>query len=162
MLFLGLHDRARSLMAERIMQREGRGRFRAYSAGVDPADAAHPMALQWLRNLKYDVAGLRPKHWRELTEAEPPLAFDFVFTLSDEAHGEMVAGWPGQSITSHWEIPDPVLTDDDDAEQGAAFADAYRMLWNRITVFVNLPLASIDHLSIQRHLRAISEQAETA
>lgn len=155
-LFLCTGNSARSIIAECILNRVGRGRFRGFSAGSHPKGEVHPFALQLLRNLNHDVSGLRSKSWDELAQPGAP-RMDFVLTVCDAAAAEVCPVWPGQPMTAHWGIPDPAAVRGNDAEIAAAFADAYRMLNNRIGIFVSLPIHSLDALALQRELRAIGE-----
>jgi protein-tyrosine-phosphatase len=155
-LFLCTGNSARSIMAEAILSREGARRFRAYSAGSQPKGAVHPAALALLRRMNFDVSRFRSKSWNEFTGADAP-KLDFVFTLCDDAAAEICPVWPGQPMTAHWGIPDPAAAKGNEAEVNLAFADAFRMLTNRISIFVNLPLRSLDQLSLQERLDAIGK-----
>jgi arsenate reductase len=157
-LFLCTGNSARSILAEAVLNRLGRGRFRAYSAGSFPRGAVHPFALELLRRQDYDVAGLRSKSWDEFAGSGAP-ELDFVFTVCDNAANEVCPVWPGQPMTAHWGLPDPAAVEGTDVEKRVAFAETMRMLHNRIGVFVNLPLASLDKLSLQRKLHAIGTDA---
>ena len=150
-LFLCTGNSARSIIAEAIMNRLGQGTFRAYSAGSQPKGAVHPRALELLRKLNYDVSGFRSKSWQEFAQPGAP-QLDFVFTVCDNAAAESCPVWPGQPMTAHWGIPDPAAVTGNDAEIGLAFADAYRMLNSRISIFVSLPLRSLDRLALQKRL----------
>jgi arsenate reductase len=150
-LFLCTHNSARSIFAECIMNRVGAGRFRAYSAGSMPSGTINPHAISLLRNLNYKTDDLRSKAWDEFA-AEGAPELDFVFTVCDNAAGEICPLWPGQPMNAHWGIPDPSAATGSDAEIAFAFSDAFRQLNNRITLFCALPLASIDRLSLQRRL----------
>jgi arsenate reductase len=153
-LFLCTGNSARSIMAEAILNRAGQGRFRAFSAGSQPKGQVHPYALDLLERLHYDLTGLRSKSWKEFSEPGAP-KLDFVFTVCDNAAAETCPVWPGQPMTAHWGIPDPAAATGTEAEVRLAFADALRMLTNRINIFVALPLRSLDQLSLQRRLDAI-------
>jgi arsenate reductase len=153
-LFLCTGNSARSVMAEVILNRAGQGKFKAYSAGSQPKGRIHPYTLDLLRNLHYDVSGLRSKSWLEFAQPDSP-KLDFVFTVCDNAAGETCPVWPGQPMTAHWGIPDPAAAEGSEAEIRYAFADALRMLTNRINIFVSLPLAKLDTLSLQKRLDAI-------
>jgi arsenate reductase len=155
-LFLCTGNSARSILAEAILNRLGEGRFRAHSAGSFPKGAVHPLALDLLQRENHPTAALRSKSWDEFAApGAPPL--DFVFTVCDQAAGEACPVWPGQPMTAHWGLPDPAAVDGTPAEQGLAFADTYRRLERRIGAFVNLPLASLDRMALQRRLVAIGE-----
>jgi protein-tyrosine-phosphatase len=160
-LFLCTGNSARSILGEAILNREGRGRFKAYSAGSHPKGQVHPYSIDLLRNLHYDTSGFRSKSWDEFAEPGAP-ALDFVFTVCDDAAKESCPVWPGQPMTAHWGVPDPAAVEGTEAVKREAFAEAYRMLYNRISLFVNLPLASIDRLSLKKRLDQIgtSKQAE--
>lgn len=155
-LFVCTGNSARSILAEAILNREGRGQFKAYSAGSMPKGAVHPAALELLKKLNHPTAGLRSKSWGEFAgEGAPEL--DFVFTVCDNAAGEVCPIWPGQPMSAHWGLPDPAGVEGTEAEIAAAFADTYRMLANRIGIFVNLPLANLDRLSLQKRLESIGK-----
>jgi protein-tyrosine-phosphatase len=157
-LFLCTGNSARSIMAEAILNREGQGRFRAFSAGSHPKGRIHPYTLDLLRKLSFDVGGLRSKSWTELAAPGAP-KLDFVFTVCDDAAAETCPVWPGQPMTAHWGIPDPAAAVGNDAEIRLAFADAFRMLNNRISIFVSLPISAIDRLSLQAQLDAIGKSS---
>jgi protein-tyrosine-phosphatase len=161
LLFLCTGNSARSIIAEAIVNREGRGRFRAFSAGSMPKGAVHPQALNLLQSLHYPTESLRSKSWEEFAAPDAP-KLDFVFTVCDNAAAEVCPIWPGQPMTAHWGVPDPAAVDGAPAEIGAAFADTYRMLNSRISLFMNLPLAALDKLSLQRLLDEIGERREAA
>jgi arsenate reductase len=153
-LFLCTGNSARSIMAEAILNREGRRHFRAFSAGSHPRGSVHPYALALLRDLNYDVGGFRSKSWSEFARPDAP-KLDFVFTVCDDAAAEACPLWPGQPMTAHWGIPDPAAATGNEAEIHLAFAETYRMLNNRISVFVSLPIASLDRLALQEQLDSI-------
>ena len=155
-LFLCTGNSARSVMAEAILNREGRGHFRAFSAGSHPKGQVHPYALDLLRKLNYDVSAFRSKSWKEFSGPDGP-KLDFVFTVCDNAAQETCPVWPGQPMTAHWGVPDPAAATGNEAEVRFAFADTYRMLNNRIGIFVSLPLRSLDQLALQRQLDAIGK-----
>jgi arsenate reductase (thioredoxin) len=153
-LFLCTGNSARSILAETILNKVGDGKFRAFSAGSQPKGQIHPLTLQLLRDLQYDIAGLRSKSWNEFAKpGAPPL--DFVFTVCDNAARETCPVWPGQPMTAHWGIPDPAAATGSVAEVGLAFKDAHRMLRQRIAAFAALPVKSLDRLSLQAKLRDI-------
>ncbi len=163
-LFLCTGNSARSIIAEAIMNREGRGRFRAYSAGSHPKGEVNPHAVDLLRSLHHPVQDLRSKPWTEFDGPDAP-KLDFVFTVCDAAARQEVCtrSWPGQPIdTAHWGMPDPAAAQGSPAEIALAFADTYRMMNNRITLFMSLPLASLDKLSLQRRLDEIGRRREAA
>lgn len=156
-LFLCTGNSCRSIMAEAIMARAGRGRFRAFSAGSSPTGKVNPHALDLLQQMHHDTGGLRSKSWGEFTRDNNPDApdLDFVFTVCDNAAGAVCPVWPGQPMTAHWGLPDPAVAQGSDAEIALAFADTYRMLSNRINLFMNLPMASLDRLALQKRLGEI-------
>ncbi|BBO05032.1 MULTISPECIES: arsenate reductase ArsC [Bradyrhizobium] len=153
-LFLCTGNSARSILAESILWKDGAGRFRAFSAGSAPKGAVHPLALRTLESTDYPVDGLRSKSWLEFASADAPV-MDFVFTVCDNAAGEACPIWPGQPMTAHWGIEDPAAAEGSELEKQAAFVTAFRYLKNRIDTFVNLPLRSIDKLSLGTRLREI-------
>jgi arsenate reductase len=150
-LFLCTHNSARSVIAEAILNRLGAGRFKAYSAGSQPSGKVHPFARDLLEKLNYDTSSLRSKSWEEFTGPDAP-GLDFVFTVCDNAANEVCPLWPGQPISAHWGLPDPSAAEGNDSERHFAFADTHRMLYQRISIFANLPLASLDKLSLQKRL----------
>jgi protein-tyrosine-phosphatase len=160
-LFLCTGNSARSIMAEAILNRYGRGHFRAFSAGSQPKGRIHPYTLDLLRRLNYDVSRLRSKSWKEFSGPDAP-KLDFVFTVCDNAAQETCPVWPGQPMTAHWGVPDPAAVTGTEAEVRLAFADALRMLTNRINIFVSLPLRSLDQLTLQRQLDAIGKTKDTS
>jgi protein-tyrosine-phosphatase len=156
-LFLCTGNSARSILAEAILNREGMGRFRAFSAGSNPTGKVHPYAIDILKLNNHPVDELRSKAWDEFAQEGAP-KLDFVFTVCDNAAGEVCPIWPGQPMTAHWGVPDPAAVDGNEAEKRLAFADTYRFMTNRISIFVNLPLTSIDKLSLQARLDEIGQQ----
>ena len=153
-LFLCTGNSARSQMAEVILNRLGAGKFRALSAGSQPAGFVHPMALQMLQNAHYDTSKLRSKSWDEFAGPDAP-QLDFVFTVCDNAAKEVCPIWPGQPMTAHWGLPDPAKAEGTHAERNLAFADTLRMLSNRIGIFVSLPFDKLSKLSLQKELDEI-------
>jgi protein-tyrosine-phosphatase len=143
-------------MAEVILNRLGRGRFKAYSAGSQPKGQVHPLALKVLRLAHYDVSGLRSKPWDEFATPDAP-KLDFVFTVCDNAAKEACPVWPGQPMTAHWGLPDPVFVEGSEVERQLAFADALRLLTNRISIFTSLPLDKLSKLSLQAKLDEIGK-----
>ena len=160
-LFLCTGNSARSILAEAFLNREGRGNFRAFSAGSQPKGAPHPYALDLLRKLNFDVGGLRSKSWNEFSGEGAP-SLDFVFTVCDNAAGEACPFWPGQPMTAHWGVPDPAAATGNEAEVRLAFADTFRMLSNRIAIFVSLPLRALDRLTLQAQLNDIGKTRGSA
>lgn len=159
-LFLCTGNSARSVIAEEIMNHESGARVRAYSAGSHPRDEVHPATLRLLAGMGHPVEGLRSKGWGEFAApGAPPL--DFVFTVCDDAAAEVSPAWPGQPMTAHWGLPDPAAVTGSDAAIAAAFLDTYRMLANRIRVFLSLPFATIDARSLQTRLREIGRNGRT-
>ncbi|MEQ8736909.1 MAG: arsenate reductase ArsC [Rhodospirillaceae bacterium] len=155
-LFLCTGNSARSIMSECALNREGKGRFRGYSAGSHPTGSVNPYALDLMTRQNFPVEGLRSKNWDEFAKPDsPPL--DFVFTVCDNAAGEVCPIWPGQPITAHWGVPDPAAVTGSDAEIKSAFFDAFRQLNNRINIFVNLPLDRLDRLALQRRVKEIGQ-----
>lgn len=153
-LFLCTGNSARSILAECILNREGKGRFKAFSAGSHPKGKVHPFAIDLLKKMNYPTTTLRSKSWDEFAEPGAP-HIDFVFTVCDNAANEVCPIWPGQPMTAHWGVPDPAEAEGTDAERHLAFADTYRMLNNRISIFTSLPLRSLDRLSLQKRLDEI-------
>ncbi len=158
-LFLCTHNSARSVIAETIMNRLGQARFRGFSAGSQPSRQIHPYALDLLTKNNYDVSALRSKSWDEFAGPGAP-EMDFVFTVCDDAAQEVCPFWPGQPMTAHWGLPDPSRAEGTEAEKRLAFADTHRMLYQRIGIFLNLPLVSLDKLSLQKKLDEIGQRAQ--
>ncbi|HEY2753051.1 arsenate reductase ArsC [Phenylobacterium sp.] len=158
-LFLCTGNSCRSIMAEAIMNREGAGKFVAYSAGSHPTGVVNPHALALLEKFNYKASAYRSKPWEEFSRETNPNApeLDFVFTVCDDAAGEVCPIWPGQPMSAHWGMPDPARASGNEAEIGLAFADTYRMLNNRITLFRNLPMDKLDRLSLQKRLEDIGK-----
>ena len=153
-LFLCTGNSARSIMAEAILSRLGAGKFNAYSAGSQPKGEVHPHALRLLHRLNFKTDGFRSKSWDKFAQDGAP-KLDFVFTVCDNAAGEVCPVWPGQPMTAHWGVPDPAAAQGSDVEIAAAFADAYGRLSNRVSIFVALPFAGLDRLSLQKRLEDI-------
>ena len=163
-LFLCTGNSARSIIAEALLNRLGRGKFRGFSAGSHPRGEIQPMALDILRRSNHKIDELRSKDWQEFANPDAP-QLDFVFTLCDQAAAESCPVWPGQPMSAHWGLPDPAAATGSDALIRLAYADTYRMLHNRIEIFVNLPLTSLDRLTLQKRLvdigKARAEQASS-
>jgi protein-tyrosine-phosphatase len=153
-LFLCTGNSARSIMAEAILNELGRGKFQAYSAGSQPKGQVNPHTIQLLKGLGYDTSDYRSKSWSEFAKPGAP-SLDFVFTVCDNAAGEACPFWPGQPMTAHWGVPDPAEAQSSAAEIALAFKDAYRMLHQRIGIFVALPIRSLDKFSLRTRLTEI-------
>ncbi len=162
-LFLCTGNSARSIMAESILNKDGGGRFRAFSAGSQPKGTVNPFALKVLDSFDYPIEGFRSKSWEEFATADAPV-MDFVFTVCDNAAGESCPVWPGQPMTAHWGIEDPAAVEGPDIQKEAAFVTAFRYLRNRISVFAALPIGSLDKIALGTKLREIgkSEGATSA
>lgn len=159
-LFLCTHNSARSIMAEAILNRIGKGRFHAHSAGSSPSGRINPFVHDLLTRLGYDLSGARSKDWAEFASPDaPPL--DFVVTVCDQAAGEVCPIWPGQPMTAHWGFPDPSAATGTDAEKAAFAADVYRMIERRLEIFAALPLRSLDRLSLKRRLDDLGRSVAT-
>ena len=155
-LFLCTGNSARSILAEAILNRTGKGKFVAYSAGSMPKGDVHPQSLALLERLGFSTAGLRSKNWSEFSRpGAPPL--DFVFTVCDNAANEVCPVWPGQPMTAHWGVPDPAAVTGNPAEVAQAFRDAFMILQRRIELFANLPVKSLDRMSLKKHLDDIGK-----
>jgi arsenate reductase (thioredoxin) len=159
-LFLCTHNSARSQIAECVINRLGGGRFKGFSAGSQPSGRVHPFALDLLEQLNYDTSQLRSKSWTEFATPTAP-ELDFVFTVCDDAANEVCPVWPGQPMSAHWGLPDPSAVEGTESEQRFAFADTHRMLYQRIGILTNLPLASLDTLSLQRRLDEIGRTKQS-
>jgi len=160
-LFLCTGNSARSIIAECVINRLGRPRFRGYSAGSHPSGAIHPFALDLLRRRNFPTSALRSKSWDEFARAGAP-ELDFVFTVCDRAAAETCPVWPGQPMSAHWGLPDPVAVLGSEAERRFAFADSLRMLSQRISIFINLPFEALDRLSLKQRLDDIGAAGRTA
>jgi protein-tyrosine-phosphatase len=160
-LFLCTGNSARSIMAECAIGRWGQGRFRGFSAGSYPKGDVHPRALRLLERLNYRTEGLRSKSWNEFAEGEgPPL--DFVFTVCDQAAGEVCPAWPGQPMTAHWGVQDPAAFVGTEEQACKFFRSVYGQLENRIKIFASLPIRSLDKLTLRQRLEEIGRSRETA
>jgi protein-tyrosine-phosphatase len=158
-LFLCTGNACRSIMAEAIMNRVGQGRFVAHSAGSHPTGVVNPHALALLQRMNHPTQSLWSKPWDVFTRSRNPDApeLDFVFTVCDNAAGEVCPIWPGQPMSAHWGLPDPAAFQGSEAETALVFADTYRMLNNRLSLFANLPIRSLDTLSLQKRLDQIGQ-----
>lgn len=157
-LFLCTGNSARSIMAEAILNREGIGKFKAYSAGSQPSGEVRPEVISLLNKLNFKTDEFRSKNWDEFAADGAP-KMDFVFTVCDNAAKESCPVWPGQPMTAHWGVPDPVAVEGNESERQMAYNDTFRMLTNRISIFVNLPMTSLDKLSLQEKLDDIGKTA---
>jgi arsenate reductase len=156
-LFLCTGNSARSILAEAILNRKGSPIFTAYSAGSHPKGAVHPVALRLLKEANFPTEGLRSKPWDEFAKPGAP-SLDFVFTVCDNAAGEVCPVWPGQPMTAHWGIPDPAVAEGTPEQINQAFRDAFVHLDRRISLFLSLPLGSLDHLAIKKEIDRIGHQ----
>jgi protein-tyrosine-phosphatase len=156
-LFLSRRNSARSLMAAAALNRLGQGRFRAFSAGVQPASAIEPETLELLERAGYPAAELNPKHFSEFASAtSEPL--DLVFTLSDTAAGEPMPEWPGLPVTAHWSFPDPVLAEGNEWERKQQFAAVLSQIERRLRTFVALPFATLDRMSLKARVDELGRE----
>jgi arsenate reductase len=153
-LFLCTGNSARSILAEAMLNALGQGRFSAYSAGSRPAGCVNAFALELLRKNRLPVEGLRSKSWDEFAQPGAP-ELDFVFTVCDNAAGEVCPIWPGQPISAHWGVEDPAAVEGDDETKRKAFFHAYNRLHNRIRLFLSLPLAKLDRVALTTRLKEI-------
>jgi arsenate reductase len=154
-LFLCTGNSARSILAEAILNHKGRGRFRAFSAGSHPTGKVNPAAIDLLQHLKIPTEGLRSKAWDEFAAPGAPL-LDFVFTVCDNAAGEVCPVWPGQPMTAHWGVADPAHIEDATA-RAKAFQEAFRILARRIELFTSLPISSLDRMALGEKIRSIGK-----
>ena len=159
-LFLCTGNSARSILAESILNKDGAGRFRAFSAGSMPKGAVNPFALRVLESFDYPTEGFRSKSWEEFAQPGAPV-MDFVFTVCDNAAGEACPVWPGQPMTAHWGIEDPAAVEGPSIEKEKAFVAAFRYMRNRISVFTALPVASLDKTALGTKLREIGRSEGT-
>jgi len=155
-LFLCTGNSARSILAEAILNRKGAPHFTAYSAGSHPKGVVHPTALQLLETGKFPTSDLRSKPWDEFAKPGAP-KLDFVFTVCDNAAGEVCPIWPGQPMTAHWGIPDPAAVEGTPEQVDKAFREAFVHLDRRISLFLSLPLTSLDHLAIKQEIERIGQ-----
>lgn len=155
-LFLCTGNSARSILAEQLLNHWGHGKFRAFSAGSYPKGQVHPIALALLQHMNLPIEGLRSKSWDEFAKPGAP-HLDFIFTVCDNAAGEVCPIWPGHPVTAHWGIADPAAVEGSDAQKWQAFRQAFHELESRIKAFVSLPLDSLDHAKLREHLDAIGQ-----
>jgi len=155
-LFLCTGNSARSILAESLVNHWGRGKFLGYSAGSHPKGKVHPIAIELLQKMRLPTEGLRSKSWDEFAApGAPPL--DFVFTVCDNAAGEVCPYWPGQPMTAHWGVEDPAAVEGPDVDKWLAFRQAFSQLENRIKIFTSLPLATLDRAKLKERLDAIGK-----
>jgi arsenate reductase len=157
-LILCTGNSARSILGEALINHWGRGKFVGYSAGSSPKGKVHTIALELLKHMKMPTEGLRSKPWDEFAQPGAP-HLDFVFTVCDNAAGEMCPVWPGQPMTAHWGIEDPAAVDGSETEKWLAFRKAFHELESRIQAFTSLPIRTLDRLKLQEHLDAIGKPA---
>ena len=160
-LFLCTGNSARSILGESIVNQLGQGRFRGFSAGSQPKGEVHPYSLDLLSSLRFPVDGLSSKSWDVFATAGAP-QMDFIFTVCDDAAGEACPVWPGHPMTAHWGVPDPAAVQGSEIERRAAFRQAFAALENRIRIFLSLPLARLDTMTLQARLDAIGRQPPAA
>ena len=156
-LFLCTGNSARSILAEAILNHDGEGRFRAYSAGSNPTGKVNPWAIHTLKTLGYPAEAYGSKSWSEFADGPE---FDLIFTVCDGAAAETCPVWPGRPTSAHWGIPDPAAVEGSDAEKAAAFLEAFRMLKRRIDLMLALPIASIEQIALRESLQAIGHEAD--
>jgi protein-tyrosine-phosphatase len=158
-LFLCTGNSARSIIAEAVMNSltMTQSRFHAYSAGSFPKDEVNPMALEVLQSAGFSTEGLRSKSWDEFARPGAP-ELDFVFTVCDNAAGEVCPVWPGQPMTAHWGVPDPAAVEGPENKRRHAFEETLMALHRRIELFASLPLESIDSMTLSHHIKSIGQQ----
>ena len=156
-LFLSRRNSARSVFAEAILNRNGKGKFRAFSAAVEPADEFDPQAIELLESNGFPIPDSPPRHYREFAETGAA-DLDFVFTLSDTAAGEPLPTWPGLPVTAHWSSTDPILVEGEEWERKLAFGRVFAELERRLNIFMSLPFASLDRMSLQSRLDEIGRK----
>ena len=160
-LFLCTGNSARSILAEAYLNSAGKGRFRAFSAGTQPAGQVNPLALELLQKNRLDTSGLRSKNWGEFAAPGAP-RMDFVFTVCDNAAGEACPLWPGQPVSAHWGVDDPAAAEGSLEERQRAFMLAFSALSTRINLFLNLPLEKLDRLELQQRLQDVGRTGQEA
>jgi protein-tyrosine-phosphatase len=160
-LVLCTGNSARSIIGECVVERLGKGRFRGFSAGSKPKGKVHPLAIEILRRNNYRIDGLRSKYWTEFAGPDAP-RMDFVFTVCDSAAAEECPVWPGQPMTAHWGLPDPAAVEGDEVDRMMAFRQALLSLENRVSVFVSLPIETLDRLKLKAALEEIGQLADGA
>ncbi len=155
-LFICTHNSARSILAEAILNQNGAGRFRAFSAGSHPAGVVNPRALDLLERNRFSTQGLRSKSWDEFAAPDAPV-MDYVLTVCDQAAGEVCPVWPGQPMSAHWGVPDPAAVEGDEEAVNNALKDAFIVLNRRIALFLSLPLEKLDKLALHKELVQIGQ-----
>ncbi len=155
-LFLCTGNSARSILAEALIGRLGKGRFLGFSAGSHPKGAVHPLTLDLLASLEYETERFRSKSWEEFARPGAP-ELDFVFTVCDDAAGEVCPVWPGSPVTAHWGVPDPAAAEGDGIARKRAFVSTYRMLEKRIGLFASLRVEELDRLTLKRKVDEIGK-----
>ena len=156
-LFICTGNSARSVMAEGLMNELGRGRFKAWSAGSHPKGTVHPLALKTLATHRIPTDGFRSKGWEEFARPDAP-ELHFVFTVCDQAAGEVCPVWPGQPMTAHWGLPDPAAVEGEAAVREKAFLDTFITMKRRIQLMLSLPLASLDRMALQKEIKDIGSR----
>src|SRR5688572_11296473 len=155
-LFLCTGNSARSILAEALVNHWGRGKFVGFSAGSSPKGQVHPIALELLKHMKMPTDGMRSKSWDEFAQPGAP-RLDFVFTVCDNAAGEMCPVWPGQPMTAHWGVEDPAAVESSETDKWMAFRKAFSELESRIKIFTSLPIRTLDKVKLQERLRDIGK-----
>jgi protein-tyrosine-phosphatase len=155
-LFLCTGNSARSILGEALINHWGRGKFRGFSAGSFPKGQVHPIALELLKQMRLPTDGLRSKSWDEFA-APHGVHLDFVFTVCDNAAGEVCPYWPGQPMSAHWGLEDPAAVEGSETDKWLAFRKTFSQLENRIKIFTSLPIASLDRIKLQEHLDSIGK-----
>jgi len=155
-LFLCTGNSARSILAESIINKWGKGQFRGFSAGSHPTGRVNPLALNLLKHFDFPTEGLRSKSWDEFSGGKG-MHFDFILTVCDNAAGEACPVWPGHPITAHWGIPDPAAIDGTEMEKKIAFSQAFKAMERRIKLFLSLPIAGIDQIRMKQQIDAIGQ-----
>jgi arsenate reductase len=159
-LFLCTGNSARSILAESLLDHWGKGKFRAFSAGSFPKGQVHPMAIELLERMNLQSEGFRSKSWDEFAFSGAP-TIDFIFTVCDNATGEVCPMWPGKPMTAHWGIADPAAAEGSDADKAFAFRKALKELETRIKLFINLPIDTLDRMTLQAKLGDIGTSTAT-
>jgi arsenate reductase (thioredoxin) len=157
-LFLCTGNSARSIMAEALVTTMGKGRLKGFSAGSKPGGKVNPFAIEQVKKIGYPVAGLRSKSWDEFAQPDAP-RMDFIITVCDNAAGETCPYWPGNPATAHWGFEDPAAVEGSEEEKRAAFERVFKQIMERMTIFVNLPMATLDKHAIQQKIQKIGETA---